>query len=149
MRQSWAANIETHFSVSSPPSVGPKQLFALAHLMYWILENWIFKGTLQYVHVKNWVLCWMWYISRESRDSLIYFSLHCEFWLWNGIGKTWLWKKYILVYSDRPKQGSKNFWTPMCTVLRCTIKCSRTDWFHSGYLAARICLLRANLSNIC
>ena len=37
---------------------------------------------------------------------------HCEFRLRNGRGKTCLWKKYILVYLHRQKQGKKNFWLP-------------------------------------
>ena len=39
-------------------------------------------------------------------------STHCEFRLRNGRGKTCLWKKYILVYLHRQKQGKKNFWLP-------------------------------------
>ena len=37
---------------------------------------------------------------------------HREFWLWNDIGKTCLWKKYNLVYFDNQKKGRKNFWIP-------------------------------------
>ena len=39
-------------------------------------------------------------------------NTHCEFRLRNGRGKTCLWKKYILVYFHRQKQGKKNFWLP-------------------------------------
>ena len=36
-------------------------------------------------------------------------SAHHEFLLRNGIGKTYLWKKYILLYECRKNQGKKNF----------------------------------------
>ena len=35
---------------------------------------------------------------------------HCEFLLRNGVGKTCLRKKYILLYECIQKQGKKNFW---------------------------------------
>ena len=36
-------------------------------------------------------------------------TTHCEFRLRNGRCKTCLWKKYMLVYLHRQKQGKKNF----------------------------------------
>ena len=36
-------------------------------------------------------------------------KLHREFWLQNGIGKTYLWKKYVLVHFDNQLQGREIF----------------------------------------
>ena len=39
----------------------------------------------------------------------LFFQSHREFLLRNGIGKTCLWKKYILLYECRQNQGKNNF----------------------------------------
>ena len=51
---------------------------------------------------------------------ILYFSMHVklwthrEFWLRNNVGKTCLWKQYMLLYECRLNYGNKNFWN--CTL---------------------------------